>query len=134
MDSPSILIVEDEQVVAMDVELQLRDLGYNVTGVATSGREALDAIQQDLPDLVLMDIQLHGPMDGIAVASLIRQQWQIPVIFVTAYANSDLVDRAKETGPYGYLTKPYSTKELNATLAVALEQHHLVREIFAEHG
>ena len=132
--STKILIVEDEQVVAMDVELQLRDLGYDVTAVATSGKEALDCVEQHSPDLVLMDIQLHGSMDGITVAGKIRERWQLPVIFVTAYANSELVDRAKETKPYGYLTKPYSRNELNATIAVALEQHRLFREMFDEHG
>lgn len=134
MQDCRILIVEDEQVVAMDVELQLAELGYQVTGVAMTGDEALRLVERARPDLVLMDIQLHGAMDGIAVADQIREHWRIPVVFVTAYANHDLVARAKEVEPYGYLTKPFTSKELDASIAIALQQHQLIRELFAEQG
>lgn len=121
MRNRRILIVEDEQVVAMDVEVQLAELGYEVTGIATTGPEALQLVETSHPDLVLMDIQLHGKMDGLSVAGQIRERWDVPVIFVTAYTSSDLVARAKEAGPYGYLTKPFSSGELNASIAIALE-------------
>ena len=132
-ERPRILLAEDEQIVALDVESELDSLGYNVVGIATTGPEALKLARQTRPDLVLMDIQLHGPMDGIAVADEIRRCWQIPVVFVTAYANQEVLSRAKVAGPYGYLTKPFRTKELNATITVALHQHRLIGEIFVQH-
>jgi PAS domain S-box-containing protein len=81
-----------------------------------------------------MDIQLDGVMDGIATAAEIRRRWQIPVVFSTAFANSEVLTRAKATGPYGYITKPFGMKELHATVSVALQQHQLTKEAFQEHG
>lgn len=133
MPGHKILIVEDEQVVAMDVDLQLAELGYQVTGIATTGEEALRLVEAACPDLVLMDIQLHGAMDGVAIAGQIRDRWQVPVVFVTAYANDDIVTRAKEAGSYGYVTKPYSSKDLDAVIVKALQQDEAIRERFPEH-
>jgi PAS domain S-box-containing protein len=131
---PKILVVEDEQVVAMDLEASLQELGYQVAGVTSTGRDALELAREMCPDLVLMDIHLHGSMDGITAAAEIRRQWQIPVVFVTAFASEEILSRAKAVGPYGYLTKPFRTKELNATVMVALQQHRLTRSVFQEHG
>lgn len=134
MPQPKILVVEDELVVALNTELELNHLGFHVVGTARTGEEAVQLVEENSPDLVLMDIQLQGKEDGIDVAARIRRKWEIPVIFTTAYVNDETVARAIKTGPYGYITKPYGSRELNATITVALEQHHLVREIFAEHG
>lgn len=133
-ERPRILVVDDEQVVALDVEASLDALGYDVVGIAGTGKEALRLTAETCPDLVLMDIQLYGSMDGIAAAGEIRNRWQIPVVFITAFAGEEVLARAKATGPYGYVTKPFATNELNATVAVALQQHRLTKEIFQEHG
>jgi CheY-like chemotaxis protein len=105
-----ILVVEDEQIVAMDMQSQLRMLRYEVVGIASTGRETFSLIEKTRPDLVLMDIQLHGNVDGIKAADQIRQQWQIPVVFVTAFAGRETLARATAAGAYGYITKPFKAK------------------------
>lgn len=130
---PCILIVEDEQVVAMDLERSLRQLGYEVAGVADEADEALRLIETADPDLVLMDIQIAGKRDGISLAEEIRSRWEIPVVFATAHTNPETIDRAESAAPFGYLVKPFRLNDLNATLVVALQQHRLAREWFAEH-
>lgn len=131
---PKILVVEDEQIVALDAEASLDALGYETVGIAVTGTEALQLIAERCPDLVLMDIQLPGSIDGITAADEIRRRWQIPVVFVTAYASAEVLARAKTAGAYGYVTKPFKAKDLNATVEIALQQHRLTREIFQEHG
>ena len=133
-DAAKILIVEDEQLVAMDLEAELRGLGYTVVGLAATGKQALALTEQHCPELVLMDIQLAGARDGISTAGEIRRRWQIPVVFVTSFANPDILRRAKAVGPYGYLTKPFQSRDLHATVTMALEQHRLTQSIFQEHG
>ena len=133
-ERPKILVVDDEQVVALDVEASLDALGYEVVGIAGTGKEALRLTAETSPDLVLMDIQLYGSMDGIAAAGEIRNRWQIPVVFITAFASEEVLARAKATGPYGYVAKPFQTKDLKATVAVALQQHRLTKQVFQEHG
>lgn len=122
MSIPKILIVEDEQVVAMDVESQLTELGYEVVGVATTGGEAMDLVEETRPDLVLMDIQLHRSVDGIEVARRMLDRWQIQVVFVTAYTKREVTAHVEATERYGYLTKPYTTKDLSNTIEAALER------------
>jgi PAS domain S-box-containing protein len=129
-----ILIAEDEQILAMDVRAQLSDLGYEVVGIASTGRQALRLSDERRPDLVLMDVQLHGTMDGITAASEIRSQFQIPVVFMTAFAGEETLSRARSSGAYGYLPKPFEAKLLNATVSIALQQHRLTHEVFQEHG
>jgi PAS domain S-box-containing protein len=128
-----ILIAEDEQMVAMDIEQALLSLGYEVAGIAESGRNAIRLAEQSVPDLVLMDIRLKGKLDGVTAAAEIRRRWQIPVVFVTANTNDETLVRAKAASPYGYIIKPFRIKELNATIVVAMHQHRLVQEMFAEH-
>lgn len=123
MTTPKILIVEDEQVVAMDIESQLIELGYEVIGVASTGMEAWQLAEEKRPDLVLMDIQLHGSYDGIAVAHQMIERWQIPVVFVTAYANHNVIARAEEVQHDGYLRKPYNSRDLSHAVQRALEKH-----------
>ena len=129
-----ILVVEDEQILAMDVRAQLSELGYDVVGIASTGKEALRLAEARRPDLVLMDIQLQGSIDGIAAAGEIRRRWQAPVVFMTAFAGEESLSRAKLSGAYGYLPKPFEAKQLNATVSIALQQHRMTREIFQEHG
>ena len=127
-----ILIVEDEGVVAMDIENSLHELGYVVTSVADSAEEALLHAQHEHPDVVLMDIQLRSEKDGVWAADQIRKHWGTPVIFITANTNSDTLARAKASGPYGFLNKPFRPKELDAAVSIALNQHQLTKALFAE--
>jgi PAS domain S-box-containing protein len=131
---PSILVVEDEAIVAMDLENSLSSLGYRIAGVASSRDEALALAERTAPDLVLMDIKLDGEFDGIAAANEIRQRWQIPVVFLTAYASDEVLARARTAGAYGYLVKPFRGCELNAVILMALNQQRLASELFAEHA
>jgi diguanylate cyclase (GGDEF)-like protein/PAS domain S-box-containing protein len=118
-----ILIVEDEMVVARDVQLQLELLGYGVAGHTTRGEDAITLAGQLRPDMVLMDIQLAGAMDGVSAARAIRDQFGVPVIFLTAFAADEILARAKMVEPYGYILKPFSERELKTVLEMALYKH-----------
>lgn len=120
MSKESIYIVEDERIVAIDLQRRLERLGYLVCGSAASGEEALAGIRQNLPDLVLMDIVIQGEIDGIDVAILIKKELNIPVIFLSAYTDNQTLDRAKETSPLGYILKPFKERELATILEMAL--------------
>ncbi|MGS0756259.1 response regulator [Roseateles sp. GG27B] len=117
---PRILIVEDETIVARDIKLQLIELGYQPVGHASSGEVAITLVGELSPDLVLMDIQLAGMLDGIAAAQLIREKFALPVVFLTAFAADDVLARAKLTEPFGYILKPFSERELRTVLEMAL--------------
>ena len=125
----NILIVEDEGVVALDLKLQLQDLGYRVVGIASSSDEALEAVRLKRPDLVLMDVRLQGTGDGIDAAARINRELPTPVIFLTSHSDAETVQRAAQTAPYGYLTKPYQLKELRAGIEVALTKSRLERQL-----
>jgi PAS domain S-box-containing protein len=114
-----IFIVEDEAIVANDIKETLKSLGYHVAGTAKSGESALDKIPEARPDLVLMDIHLAGKMDGVDTAKEIHRTSDIPVIYLTAYADKALLERAKLTEPYGYLIKPYDERELQSVIEMA---------------
>jgi len=118
-----VLIVEDELVVARDIEQQLRELGYDPVGSATQAEQAIEMVGELRPDLVLMDIQLAGDMDGIAAAQIIRTRFALPVVFLTAFTADDVLTRAKLTEPFGYILKPFSERELRTVLAMALYKH-----------
>ncbi|MEW6137541.1 MAG: response regulator [Thermodesulfobacteriota bacterium] len=120
---PGILIVEDEIVVAMEIEEKLRSQGYDVTSLCSSGEEAAVLVNRRCPDLVLMDIKLDGNIDGIEAAELIRRDHDIPIVYLTAYADEATLERAKRTEPFGYLVKPFSGAELRTTIEVALYKH-----------
>ncbi len=120
MARTSIMVVEDEYVVAADIRDILEKMGYTVSSVATSGEKAIVRAEEDRPDLVLMDIVLEGQIDGIEAAVEIRNRLQIPVIFLTAYADDDLLERAKVAEPFGYILKPFEEKELHTTIEMAL--------------
>lgn len=128
-----ILVVEDEQIVAADLEQTLTDLGYKIVGSAESGEAAIEMAQQLQPDLVLMDIYLKGSINGIAAAEHINRLWHIPVVFLTANSSEEWLARASAAESYGYLLKPYRTPELDATISLALKRHELAQELFAKH-
>jgi len=115
-----ILIVEDEAIVATDIQSTLKALGYDVPAIAFSGEEALKKVEEIQPDLILMDIVLKGEMDGIEAAQQIRERFGIPVVYLTAYADSIILKRAKITEPFGYLLKPFEDRELHSTIEMAL--------------
>ena len=117
-----VMVVEDESVVALNLCQRLRKLGYEVPIVVSSGADALAQIQVNRPDIVLMDIHIEGDMDGIETASQIPSDWMLPVIYLTAYSEESTLDRAQSTRPYGYLLKPFSERELHATIKMALER------------
>jgi signal transduction histidine kinase len=120
MTATRVLLVEDERVVALHLRQQLGKLGYLVVAAAASGEETLRQIEAQQPDVILMDIHIEGPIDGIETTSLICPDLQIPVIYLTAYADETTLERARATKPYGYLLKPFSARELHATIQMAL--------------
>lgn len=123
MPVPNILVVEDENLVAMDLQARLEELGFRVSAVVPSGEEAVRTAQESPPDAVLMDIKLRGRMDGIEAAQQIRDITDVPIIYLTAYSEETLLQRAKLTGPYAYLIKPFVTRELKMALELALARH-----------
>ncbi len=129
MSEPRILVVEDETIVAMGIEHHLEDLGYVVAGVASSGELALTLAQQIQPDLVLMDIQLQDEMDGIEAARQLHARFNIPVVYLTAHADQLTLDRAKITGPFGYITKPFQERDLHTTIEIALYKHQMEQKL-----
>ena len=122
-------LVEDEPIIAAGIVRKLQQLGYEVTGQSGSGESALRMIDQNPPDLVLMDIKLEGRMDGIDVASEIRKRHDLPVVFLTAYADEATIQRATEQDPFGYIVKPFTDRELSGAIEVALHRHALEREM-----
>ena len=129
MNQAKILIVEDEFIVANDIEARLLDLGYTVAGKADSGAAAIEIAGTLSPDLVLMDIRLQGSMDGITAATEIRHRFRLPVVFLTAYADDSTLQRAKEAEPFGYVLKPFEDRELRTSIEIALYKHKAEVEI-----
>lgn len=123
MTQARILVVEDESIVALDIQDRLESLGYEVPATVASGERAIEQAGALRPDLVLMDIRLQGRMDGVEAADQIRQQFGIPVIYLTANADHPTVQRAKITEPFGYVIKPFEERELHTTIEVALYKH-----------
>lgn len=117
-----ILIVEDERIVALNLEKQLGKLGYCICGSAATGEEAIDAVGTALPELVLMDIHLAGQMDGTEAARIIWEQFQLPVVFLTAFSDDETIDKVNQARAYGYLLKPLNPTEVHAVIQVALER------------
>jgi PAS domain S-box-containing protein len=122
MSKGKLLIVEDEPIVALDLQEEVQELGYEVVGVAESADEALMIVQSKLPDCALMDIRITGSMDGIQTARALRNWYHVPSVFLTSYSDDSTLARAARVMPYGYLTKPFKSAELNATLRMALDR------------
>lgn len=132
MAKTSILVVEDESIVAKDIQNSLKKLGYTVPSVENTGEDAIDAAGQYKPDLILMDIMLKGEISGIDAAEQIRQRYQIPVIFLTAYADESTLSKAKVTEPYGYIIKPFKEIDLHTSIEMALYKHGKEQEVRKE--
>ncbi len=123
MTKAKIMIVEDEWIAAEDTQYKLQDLGYIVTALASTGNEAIQKAEEDKPDLVLTDIVLEGEMDGIEVAKQIYSSFDIPFIYLTAYADDKILERIKITEPFGYIVKPFTNEDLKITIELALYKH-----------
>jgi signal transduction histidine kinase len=125
--TPSVLIVEDERIVAMALEDEIKRLGYKVLGPASSTIEALQCCEVAAPDLGLMDIRIHGSTDGIECAQALRNRFDVPIIYLTAIADAVTIERAKLTEPAGYLVKPIRSEELKAAVEIALFKSQMGR-------
>ncbi len=124
-----ILVVEDEGLIALDIENHLLALGYQVAGIAETGAKAIRLALESEPDLVLMDIRLKGDMDGIEAAASITSQLDIPIIFLTAFADPQTLDRAKLISPFGYIRKPFEAIDLHTNIEIALHKHRSELEV-----
>jgi CheY-like chemotaxis protein len=125
----TILVVEDERIVAKDLQHLLSGFGYGVPATAASSEEAIRLAAETCPDLVLMDIRIKGQRDGIETAAILRERFGVPIVYLTAHADQDAVARAKKTEPYGYLVKPVRADELRSTIEIALYKHETERRL-----
>ena len=125
----SVLVVEDEPIVARDLVTTLARLGYTVTGSTAQGEEALVLARERHPDVVLMDIRLAGAMDGIEAAEHLRREDDPAVIYMTAHSDRATLDRAKLTEPFGYILKPFETRDLETHIEMALYRHEAERKL-----
>jgi len=124
-----ILIVEDEIIIAEGIQRKLKTMGYDVPATVSSGEDAIKKIKENNPDLILMDIVIHGKMDGIETAEQIHSLFDIPVVYLTAYADEKTLERAKITEPFGYLIKPFKERELQITIEIALYKHEMEKKL-----
>ncbi len=129
MKKKRILIVEDELIISEDICIIVKNCGYSVAGVTTSGEGAVSLAAELNPDLVLMDIILEGNMTGLESAETIFSELEIPIIFLTAYADNKTLQKVLKTGPYGYIIKPFDERELRVTLELAFYKHAMEREL-----
>jgi len=127
MPSQKILVVEDENIVAMDLRTTLTRLGYEVVDTVGTGPQAIEQVERREPDLVLMDIQLRGAMDGIEAADRIRHL-DVPVVYLTAFSDDATLRRARETEPFGYVLKPFDDRELQIIIELGIHRHRAQKE------
>lgn len=125
----TIVIAEDELIVALDLESTLENLGYHVLAIADTGYLAIEKVAEIQPNLVLMDIRLKGDMDGITAAAEIYSRFNIPVIYLTAYTDENTLNRAKVTSPFGYIVKPFNERELHSTIEITLYKHRMEKQL-----
>lgn len=128
MDNTKILVVEDQNIVALNIKNKLKNLGYEVPGTVVSGEEAIREAELANADLVLMDIMLKGDMDGIEAARIIKSRFKIPVIYLTACTDFETLERAKLTEPEGYIPKPFKEEDLYKNIETALLKSRLKKE------
>jgi signal transduction histidine kinase len=136
MTKTRVMLVEDERIVALNLQQRLIKLGYEVSSVVTSGAQALEEIERHPPDVILMDVNIDGEIDGIETAGRIPEEYYIPVIYLTAYSEEATLQRARATKPYGFLLKPISERELHATIQMVVERRRadtVVRESAMRH-
>ncbi len=132
MSKINILVVEDESIVSKDIQHSLKKIGYNIVGAASTGEKAIELALSEKPDLILMDIMLKGPMNGIEAADIIKKEMSIPVIFLTAYADESTLAKAKITEPYGYILKPFKEIDIQTSVEMAIYKHKKEQEIIKE--
>ena len=128
MAKARIMIVEDEWTVAEEIKMVLQSFEYTVTSMSSSGEEAIQNAEKDKPDLVLMDIVLEGEMDGIEAANEIRSRFNTPIIFLTAYTDEKILERASITGPFGYIVKPFVNEDLKISIEIAMYKFRIEKE------
>ena len=128
-NQPSIYIVEDERIIAKDIEATLRQVGYECAGYSISGEDALVKIPLAKPDLVLMDINLKEGITGVETAEKLKFITDVPVVYLTAYSDDKTLERAKKTEPYGYILKPYEERELRSIIEMALHKYKMEQQI-----
>lgn len=132
MSKVRVLVIEDESIVSKDIQHSLKRLGYAIAGAAATGEKALQLADEEKPDIVLMDIMLKGDMNGIEAAEIVRREHNIPVIFLTAYADEATLAKAKITEPYGYIIKPFKEIDLHTSIEMALYKHKKEKEVEKE--
>jgi two-component system response regulator LytT len=132
MSKTNILIVEDESIVAKDIQHSLKKIGYTVVATCSTGEEAIRTTEELKPDLVLMDIMLKGDMSGIEAAAQIREKYNIPVIYLTAYADESTLNKAKVSEPYGYIIKPFKEIDLHTSIEMAIYKHEKEADVKKE--
>jgi DNA-binding LytR/AlgR family response regulator len=132
MSKTNILIVEDESIVAKDIQHSLKKLGYTVVGMCSTGEDAIKTAEEVKPDLVLMDIMLKGEMSGIEAAGQIREKFNIPIIYLTAYADESTLSKAKVSEPYGYIIKPFKEIDLHTSIEMAIYKHEKETDVKKE--
>lgn len=129
MSDVTLMLVEDEIIVAADVKYRLENMGYTVLGIFDNGEEAIEKAGEMQPNLVLMDIVLKGEMDGIEAAGKIREMYDIPIIYLTAYSDEKTLQRAKVTEPFGYVLKPFEDREIQSAIEMALYKHKMEQKL-----
>jgi len=125
MQRTKILVVEDERIIAKDIKMSLEGLGYDVCALVASGEDVIEMAKRENPDLLLMDIMLKGEIDGIETVNQLRSHLDVPVVYLTAYADDNILQRAKVTEPMGYLIKPFKDRELHSAIEMALYKHRM---------
>jgi CheY-like chemotaxis protein len=125
---PRALIFEDETLIAEELVERLERFGFSVIAAVDSAEEGIPIATSQRPDLILMDVRLKGKKDGVQAAAEIRQEVDIPVIFLTAYSDRNTLERAKQTNPYGFVLKPFHERELQVTIELALHRHAMERQ------
>lgn len=129
MAKTNVLVVEDESIVSKDIQHSLKKLGYNVVGAASTGERAFELASSEKPDIILMDIMLKGDMNGVETAQRVKEELQIPVIYLTAYADESTLEKAKVTEPYGYIIKPFKEVDLHTSIEMALYKFSKEKEV-----
>jgi len=132
MAKTNVLVVEDESIVSKDIQHSLKKLGYNVVGAASTGEKAFELAQSERPDIILMDIMLKGDINGIETAERVKKELNIPVIYLTAYADESTLAKAKVTEPFGYIIKPFKEVDLHTSIEMALYKYSKEKEVLKE--
>ena len=122
MSDVCVLLVEDDNIIAKVAEWRLKNLGYRLCGRASTGAEAMELVVRNKPDIVLMDINIKGDIDGIETAKMIKKGFNIPVVYVTSHSDGPTLERAKETHPDGFIMKPFEDNDLRVAIELALKK------------